>query len=75
MVDSSPIGGLFTAMQALAQSEEKTLKAVEEISSGDFGRITDGLLQLKTASIEHKANAHVVRSLDENLGNLIDMLA
>ncbi len=74
-MSSSINGGLFTALNALRRTELRTVEAAHTIAKGGADALPEASTQLHLAKLEHKANAKVIRSLDQNLGQVLDIVA
>ncbi len=67
---------LSTAQAAMQDAQSRAAEAAMAISDPESGGFdVSAHLDLKQAQLQLAANAVVVRSLDESLGNILDILS
>ncbi|MDI9639370.1 hypothetical protein QPK87_19315 [Kamptonema cortianum] len=72
----TPSSGLMAAMAAMHDANEKAVKAAIRFSDPmAMDESVDTYTALRLAKLQHKANARVVKSLNENSGYILDLVA
>lgn len=72
---TSSVRGFYAAYQAMHESEAKVVKSAAKIAEGDLRSLPESLANLRSARAEHQVQAVTARSLDQNVGTMLDMFA
>ena len=67
----SAVSGIQSGMQGLERNADETAKA----SIGEGRNITDPLVESRINQLQVEANAKVVKTVDDALGSLLDVMA
>ncbi len=66
---------LHSGLSLIHSGQSRSLRAASDVLNGGPGRMADGAAEFVRAKLEVQAGAKLVRLADENLGNLLEILA